>query len=42
MIERLKVRVAPETVSKPEGTENIGTGDIDYAGIVAEENKRKD
>ncbi len=40
MIERVKGKVAPEAVAKP--SENIdSTGDIDYAGIVAEENKKK-
>lgn len=40
MIERVKGKVAPEAVSRPESAD--ATGDIDYAGIVAEENKKKD
>lgn len=42
MIERVKGKIAPEAVSKPYGTDVSATGDIDYAGIVAEENKKKD
>lgn len=42
MIERVKGKIAPEAVSKPEGVDVTATGDIDYAGIVAEENKKKD
>ena len=42
MIERVKGKIAPETVSKPDGADVSATGDIDYAGIVAEENKKKD
>lgn len=42
MIERVKGKIAPEAVSKPEGAGVSATGDIDYAGIVAEENKKKD
>lgn len=41
MIERVKGKVAPETVANPEATDAVSTGDIDYAGIVAEENKKK-
>lgn len=41
MIERVKGKVAPETVARPEPVEGAATGDIDYAGIVAEENKKK-
>ncbi len=41
MIERVKGKVAPEAVAKPSGTDVNTTGDIDYAGIVAEENKKK-
>lgn len=41
MIERVKGKVAPEAVVKADGRETAGTGDIDYAGIVAEENKKK-
>lgn len=41
MVERVKTKIAPEAVLKPEGAEAAATGDIDYAGIVAEENKKK-
>lgn len=41
MIERVKGKVAPEAVAKPNGSNIDSTGDIDYAGIVAEENKKK-
>lgn len=41
MIERVKGKVATETVANPEATDAVSTGDIDYAGIVAEENKKK-
>ena len=41
MIERIKGKVAPEAVSAPETAGVTATGDIDYAGIVAEENKKK-
>ncbi len=41
MIERVKARITPETVAKPDGSGAFSTGDIDYAGIVAEENKKK-
>mgnify|MGYP005759670669 CR=1 FL=1 len=39
MIERIKGKVAPELVAKP--CDVGATGDIDYAGIVADENKKK-
>lgn len=39
MIERIKGKVAPEAVASPAAASS--TGDIDYAGIVAEENKKK-
>lgn len=42
MIERVKGKIAPEAVSKPDDAMVSSTGDIDYAGIVAEENKKKD
>lgn len=42
MIERVKSKIAPEAVSKPEGDDVSATGDIDYAGIVAKENENKD
>lgn len=41
MIERVKGKVAPEKVAAPNGSDVTATGDIDYAGIVAEENKKK-
>lgn len=41
MIERVKGKIAPETVAKPEGADVTATGEIDYAGIIAEENKKK-
>lgn len=41
MIERIKGKISPETVAKPDGAGVTATGDIDYAGIVAEENKKK-
>lgn len=41
MMERIKSKITPEPIAKPvAGTESI-TGDIDYAGIVDEENKKK-
>ena len=42
MIERVKGKIAPEAVSKPDDADVSSTGDIDYAGIVDEENKKKD
>ena len=42
MIERVKGKITPEAVSKPDDADVSATGDIDYAGIVAEENKKKD
>lgn len=41
MIERVKGKVAPETVAAANVAGASSTGDIDYAGIVAEENKKK-
>lgn len=41
MNERIKPRLYPETVAKPASSTENETGDIDYAGIVAEENKKK-
>ncbi len=41
MIERIKGKVAPEAVSTPDDTSVTATGDIDYAGIIEEENKKK-
>lgn len=41
MMDRIKGRVAGETVAKP-NTEILGaTGDINFDGIIAEENKKK-
>lgn len=41
MIERVKGKVTPENVANPAQSAIGATGDIDYAGIVAEENKKK-
>lgn len=41
MMERIKSKVAPETIAKPVVSTEGVTGDIDYAGIVDEENKKK-
>ncbi len=41
MMERLKAKVAPETVSKPATDISDATGDINFDGIIAEENKKK-
>ena len=41
MIDRIKGKVAPKSVSKPEDVGIAATGEIDYAGIVVEENKKK-
>lgn len=41
MMERIKSRVTPETIAKPVAGIETATGDIDYAGIVDEENKKK-
>lgn len=41
MMERIKSKVAPETIAKPVAGVESATGDIDYAGIVEEENKKK-
>lgn len=40
-MELVKVKIAPEKVANSESLETTSTGDIDYAGIVAEENKKK-
>lgn len=40
-IERVKGKIAPEKIANTETLDAISTGDIDYAGIVAEENKKK-
>lgn len=41
MIERVKSAVSPQAVAKPETFSASATGEIDYAGIVEEENKKK-
>lgn len=41
MMERIKAKVTPEMISKPVESVDAATGDIDYAGIVEEENKKK-
>lgn len=41
MLERIKPRIAPNAVTKPETDNLTSTGNIDYAGIVEEENKKK-
>ena len=41
MIERIKGKVSPETVTKPAAEANEATGEIDFAGIIDEENKKK-
>lgn len=47
-VERIKRKIAPEMVAKPELSNNNpnienndSTGEIDYAGIIEEENKKK-
>ena len=40
MMERIKAKVAPEPVARA-AEAPVATGDIDYAGIVDEENKKK-
>lgn len=41
MMERLKGKVASEPVAKPASETNDATGDIDYATLIEEENKKK-
>lgn len=41
MVERIKGRITSEPVAKPISEIGTMTGDIDYAGIVEEENKKK-
>ena len=41
MMERIKSKVGAQTIAKPVSSSNNATGDIDYAGIVDEENKKK-
>jgi len=40
MMERIKVKVSPETVAKPDAKAADNTGDIDFAGIIDSENKK--
>ena len=40
MMERIKVKVSPETVAKPDVKAADNTGDIDFAGIIDSENKK--
>ncbi len=42
MIERVKGKIAPETVSKPNGTDVSSTGDIDYEGLMKKEQDAQD
>ena len=41
MVERIKGKVAAEPVAKPESVADDATGDIDYASLIEEENKKK-
>lgn len=41
MLERIKGKVAGEAVAKPSAIGNDATEDIDYAGLIDEENKKK-
>lgn len=41
MMERIKGKVATEPIAKPETSSNDATGDIDYANLIEEENKKK-
>ena len=41
MIERVKGKVATEKVASADAISSNATGDVDYAGIIAEENKKK-
>ena len=41
MIERIKVKVPTETVAKPASSANEATGEVDYAALIEEENKKK-
>ncbi len=41
MMERIKSKVASKTVAKPEAEAVSATGEIDFDGIIAEENKKK-
>ena len=41
MMERIKAKVAPERVATPASEAATSTGDINFEGIIAEENKKK-
>lgn len=41
MMERIKAKVAPEAVAKPAYAAPEATGDINFDGIIAEENNKK-
>ena len=41
MVERIKSKISPDSVARPATSAETATGDIDYAGIVDEENKKK-
>mgnify|MGYP005799126069 CR=1 FL=1 len=41
MLERIKVKVASEPIAKPAAAANDETGDIDYADLIEEENRKK-
>lgn len=41
MMERIKGQITPDTVAKPASIAEDITGDVDIAGIIAEENKKK-
>ena len=41
MLDRIKPIVAKETVANPASADATATGTVDYAGIIAEENKKK-
>ena len=41
MLERIKVKVASEPIAKPVAAANDETGDIDYADLIEEENRKK-
>ncbi|MBR6071813.1 MAG: hypothetical protein IKP77_03150 [Acholeplasmatales bacterium] len=41
MLDRIKSQVGKENVAKPQSEDITATGDIDFEGIIADENKRK-
>lgn len=41
MMERVKAKVAPERIATPASESATSTGDINFEGIIAEENKKK-